>query len=275
MRHWGIALYLVSLVMQFTSIVLALYLFSKVRTYKLAYACLILALSLMMFERVDPLIECCVFGAFNTPHVVISSIVSILLLVGTLGIKNIIQLSEKQREKLEKISKTDYLTGVASRLEVHERIEQEFQRSFRTGHPVSLLMIDIDHFKHVNDTYGHPVGDQVLRGLTDICRINLRDIDVMGRVGGEEFLVVLPETDAEGAFDVAERLRLNVAKHVCTKAVGCEIKIQISIGISTFYPQLVSGGNLHQLMKEYVGRSDEAMYQAKQAGRNQTQLWHE
>ena len=275
MRHWGIALYLISLVMQFTSIVMVLYLFNKVRSYKLAYACLILALSLMMFERVDPLIECCVFGAFNTPHVVISSIVSILLLVGVFGIKDIIQLSEKQREKLEKISKTDHLTGVASRLEVHERIEQEFQRSFRTGHPVSLLMIDIDHFKHVNDTYGHPVGDQVLRALTDICRSNLRDIDVMGRVGGEEFLVMLPETDPQGAFQVAERLRLDVAKQVCAQVVGCEIKIQISIGVSTFYPQLVAGGNLHQLMKEYVRRCDEAMYQAKHAGRNQTQQWHE
>jgi len=274
MKYWGISIYLVSLMMQFASICLVLYLFRKVRSYRFAYACLILALSLMMFERVEPLIECCVFGSFNTPHIVISTFVSSFLLIGILGIREIIQLAEKQRDKLEKISKTDYLTGVASRFEVQERIEQEFQRNFRTGHPTSLLMIDIDHFKQVNDTYGHPIGDQVLRGLTDILRINLREIDVIGRVGGEEFLIMLPETDPSEAFQVAERLRLDVANHVCTHAVGCEIKIQISIGISTFNPKFESSGDLHQLVKEYVSRCDQAMYQAKQAGRNQTQQWH-
>ena len=161
------------------------------------------------------------FGSFNTPHVVISTFVSAFLLLGILGIKEIVQLAERQGDKLEIISKTDHLTGAASRFQIYDQVEEEFQRSYRTGHPTSLLMIDIDHFKKVNDTYGHPVGDQVLRGLTDICRITLREIDVVGRVGGEEFLIMLPETDADEAFQVAERLRLQVANHVCSKSADC------------------------------------------------------
>ncbi len=273
MKYWGIFLYAATLLVQAATIFLVLHLFRKVRFYKLAYCCLILALSLMLFERVEPLIECCVFGAFNTFHVVVSSVISILLLLSVLGIKEIIQLAEKQKDRLEKISRTDYLTGAASRFEIEERIEEELQRDFRTRHSTSLLMIDIDHFKKVNDTYGHPVGDQVLRGLTDICRITLREIDVVGRVGGEEFLIMLPETDADEAFQVAERLRLQVANHVCAKSADCEIRIQISIGVVTFNPREASSGSLHQLMREYVRRCDEAMYQAKQAGRNQTRQW--
>lgn len=273
MKYWGIFLYLTTLLVQAATIFLVLHLFRKVHSYKFAYFCLILALSLMMFERVEPLIECCVFGAFNTLHVVISGFTSVLLLMGILGIKEIIQLAEKQKNKLEKISRTDYLTGVASRFEIEERVEEEFQRSFRTGHPTSLLMIDIDHFKRVNDTYGHPIGDQVLRGLTDLCRMTLREIDVIGRVGGEEFLIMLPETESGAAFQVAERLRLEVANHVCAQSVGGEIRIQISIGVSTFIPGRASGDHAHHLMREYVRRCDEAMYKAKQAGRNQTQQW--
>ena len=273
MKYWGIFLYVVSLVVQLASILLVLHLFRKVRFYKVAYLCLVLALSLMMFERVEPLIECCVFGSFNTFHVLISGFVSMFLLMGVLGVREIILLAEKQKDKLEKISRTDYLTGVASRFEIEERIESEFQRSFRAGHPTSLFMIDIDHFKIVNDVYGHPVGDRVLRGLTDICRITLREIDVIGRVGGEEFLVMLPETDADEAFKVAERLRMEVANHVCAQAESGEIKIQISIGVSTFNPELRANLTVHQLMREYVRKADEAMYKAKQAGRNQTQCW--
>lgn len=273
MKYWGMFLYVVSLVVQLASILLVLHLFRKVRFYKVAYLCLVLALSLMMFERVEPLIECCVFGSFNTFHVLISGFVSMFLLMGVLGVREIILLAEKQKDKLEKISRTDYLTGVASKFEIEERIESEFQRSFRDGHPTSLFMIDIDHFKVVNDIYGHPVGDRVLKGLTDICRITLREIDVIGRVGGEEFLVMLPETDADQAFKVAERLRTEVANHVCAQAESGEIKIQISIGISTFNPELRANLTVHQLMREYVRKADEAMYKAKQAGRNQTQCW--
>lgn len=273
MKYWGISLYLISLVMQFISILLVLHLFRKVRFHRVAYCCLILALSLVMFERVAPLIECCVFGSFNTSHVVISAFVSIFILVGLLGVKNIVDLSDRQRRELEKIGRTDHLTGVSSRFEIEWRIEDEFQRGSRSGHPTSLLMIDIDHFKKVNDTYGHPVGDRVLRSLTDVCRSTLREIDSIGRFGGEEFLVMLPEAGTDEAFKVAERLRVAVANHVCAHVQGVDVKIQISIGVSTFNPRLKPGINGHHLMQEYVKRADEAMYRAKQAGRNQTQCW--
>jgi diguanylate cyclase (GGDEF)-like protein len=131
-------------------------------------------------------------------------------------------------------------------------------------------MIDIDHFKVVNDTYGHPIGDQVLKNLAELFHSVFREIDVVGRVGGEEFLVLLPETDSQEAVRVAERLRVLVEKHTCARVSNLEIKIQISIGVSTIQPNQYIAQDPHFLMEQFVKKSDDAMYKAKKLGRNRT-----
>jgi diguanylate cyclase (GGDEF)-like protein len=141
-------------------------------------------------------------------------------------------------------------------------------------------MVDIDRFKNINDRFGHPLGDVVLLNLAKICQEQLRVVDIFGRVGGEEFLAILPETDAERAYEIAERLR----KHIAATSCGCfevpndkngdkhDIRITVSLGLATFSP-----ANDHQtqatlVLKKCYDLCDKAMYRAKQAGRNQVSV---
>ena len=139
--------------------------------------------------------------------------------------------------------------------------EQELSRTLRYGGPLSLFMIDIDHFKGVNDTYGHQVGDVVLQKLGALCRDTLRDVDRIGRVGGEEFAVVLPETDERQALEVAERLRQSVASTDIPLERGLPLRITLSIGVTSL---IGTSANIDTLL----GQADGALYEAKRAGRN-------
>ncbi|MDX1491518.1 MAG: diguanylate cyclase [Pseudohongiellaceae bacterium] len=168
-------------------------------------------------------------------------------------------------DALEKLSRTDRLTGLFNRGHWEERLGQEFRRSSRSGHISSLLMFDIDHFKKVNDTYGHQAGDAVICEVCDILRSTQRDTDIAGRYGGEEFAVVLPDTTAKQAFAFAERLRKKVDASV-VKFEGLEIKFKISIGIS----------QIDETMKgpeAWLSLSDQALYKSKNNGRNQTTVF--
>ena len=162
-----------------------------------------------------------------------------------------------------------------SRSEIESQIIQEIKRSERSKHPIAFVMLDIDHFKKVNDSYGHAVGDLVLQSLSKYCASQLRTVDAFGRVGGEEFLMMLTDTEESEALLVAERIREGVASLVCAKVADDEIKIQISLGIAVYEPGLGAPETPIQLMKKYFRRSDLAMYKAKQSGRNQTKCWHE
>lgn len=159
-------------------------------------------------------------------------------------------------------SRTDPLTGIANRRLFLEASEKECQRSSRDSTSLAMLMLDADHFKRINDTYGHTFGDQVLiriaETIDDECR---RNIDTVARYGGEEFIALLPETDSAGALEVAERIRMRVEKLAMTNN-GELVKISISIGVASTIPD----NNL--TVNWLIGRADDAMYKAKRTGRN-------
>jgi diguanylate cyclase (GGDEF)-like protein len=127
-------------------------------------------------------------------------------------------------------------------------------------------MIDVDHFKSVNDTYGHAAGDQVLRGVAERCRNQLRVIDIIGRYGGEEFAVALPETDIHAAGQIAERLRIAVERAPFVTDYG-SISLTISVGAAVYHP-----GD-HITLDAVIDRADRALYIAKRSGRNSVRIW--
>ncbi len=168
-------------------------------------------------------------------------------------------------EELAHLSRTDRLTQLNNRGFWEEALEKDFKRFKRYNQPSSLVMFDIDHFKKVNDTYGHQAGDEVIRQVAQALRENLRDVDVAGRYGGEEFGVILPGTDADGAMNFCERLR----KHVESLVVEHDehkIRFTISLGIS----QLSDSLDAHT---EWLEQSDQALYKSKESGRNCTNIF--
>ena len=171
------------------------------------------------------------------------------------------ELIEKQ--KLENFSFTDALTGLKNRRYFQERLAGEVERSIRHGRALSLIMIDIDHFKKVNDKRGHVVGDTVLKTIAQLFEYQLRAIDTVARYGGEEFCVILPDTMFTDAIKVADRLRLAIQDQtffVDTKGPG---DITISLGVASVSENAIK-------TNELIERADSALYQAKRQGRNQS-----
>lgn len=168
------------------------------------------------------------------------------------------ELMEKNRE-LELLAATDRLTGLYNRLKLDQILEAEVARSQRYGNAFSLILIDLDKFKEVNDRHGHQVGDKVLATLADILATNTRDVDAVGRWGGEEFLIIASNTALSGAHDVAEKLRLKIANH----AFPVVERRTASFGITTFRTGDSAG--------EMLARADAALYQAKEGGRNRVE----
>lgn len=160
---------------------------------------------------------------------------------------------------LVKLSQEDALTGLFNRRTLMAALEEEVVRYQRYQHPMSLLMIDIDHFKRVNDQWGHPLGDAVLKTFATACQDAMRDNDKVGRWGGEEFIVLLPETDCAEAEMVACRLRARIAA-LTIDTRGGMIRVTVSIGTTTAHP----GDTVETLLK----RADDALYDAKAAGRD-------
>ncbi|MBT8614531.1 GGDEF domain-containing protein [Polynucleobacter paneuropaeus] len=265
----GIGLYLLAFIAQFTAAGWSIYLLLKTQSYRKTFACLSIAYILMLGRRITPLIDFSNDGNLNLVDAVLAAMISTLILLGTLYIKHLLRDLENANLALAQINKTDSLTGALSRPETFSRTLLEVERSFRTKHKLAFLMIDIDHFKLVNDTYGHWVGDTVLLNLARCCQEELRAIDIFGRVGGEEFLVVLPDTDQVQAFEVAERLRKHATKEILADVAGAEVHITISIGIAVFNPSDRHDGLAANVLSRSYQDCDQAMYQAKTAGRNQ------
>jgi len=165
---------------------------------------------------------------------------------------------------LEHLAAVDVLTGLHNRRSLDDALRREHERSLRTGRPWSTMMLDVDHFKRVNDTYGHPAGDRVLATIAAILRKQLRTADIPGRWGGEEFAVVLPETDIVAAEAVAERVREAIASEVID---GGEVGLVVtaSIGVA----QAAAGGRDPH---EVLAAADEALYEAKREGRNRVRV---
>ena len=165
------------------------------------------------------------------------------------------------QENLEQLARHDSLTGLLNRRYFFDLAEQELARALRHDRPLSLLMIDIDLFKQVNDTYGHAVGDKTLQKLSQIFSEIVREIDIVCRMGGEEFAILLPETGKEEAIEVAERLRLSVEKTEIPMEHGLPLHFTISIGVASLKKQ---SDNIDTLLS----RADNALYEAKRTGRN-------
>jgi diguanylate cyclase (GGDEF)-like protein len=162
--------------------------------------------------------------------------------------------------RLAELATTDELTGLSNRRHFLESGTREVERSRRSGAPLALLMLDLDNFKDVNDRYGHPTGDTVLRLFSETCAKTLRCTDIIGRLGGEEFGILLPDTDAEGAKTLAERVRQDIERTAFPSAGG-RFSITVSIGIATMTDPEDS-------LNDLMHRSDHALYESKRAGRN-------
>jgi diguanylate cyclase (GGDEF)-like protein len=169
-------------------------------------------------------------------------------------------------EELERLSVTDRLTELYNHGYFQQRLEEELGRAGRFDHMLSLMMIDIDDFKEFNDTYGHPRGDKVLQSVSEAIRANLREMDVAARYGGEEFVVVLPETDTDGAYQVADRIRASVeAIRFGTAEGAAPVHKTVSIGVATYPQHAMAQGKL-------IEAADRAMYAAKKDGKNKVHV---
>ena len=177
-------------------------------------------------------------------------------------------LSHTQRElleenkKLRELATVDSLTRAWNRAAIDDLLARELSVANRSQSPVGLVMCDIDHFKHVNDRYGHDVGDLVLREVADHVRMCIRPYDALGRYGGEEFLLILPRTDAPAALVVAERVRQGVQGAEIVTREGQVVPVTMSFGVSVWEPK--SELAAPELMK----RADQALYVSKNSGRN-------
>ena len=174
------------------------------------------------------------------------------------------RLSRKVRDQnrlLQMLSRTDGLSGLLNRTCWVEAVSGELSRIERNGGPASLLMLDIDHFKLINDRHGHPAGDEVIRSVAGLVRATLRDYDTAGRYGGEEFGVILPDTGIECATAIAERIRLRI--EAATLERESNIRCTMSIGIAAATPDVRD-------VRDWIERADRALYRAKALGRNRT-----
>lgn len=174
-------------------------------------------------------------------------------------LKKYIQELEQKNRKLDIMSKTDYLTELANRRFMIERLNEEVARTEKTGEKFSMLMCDIDHFKRINDTHGHEIGDLVLKEVTKSIKSMVREYDVVSRWGGEEFLVLLIDTNITLAAEVAEKIRAEIEKSIIT-INNSIIKVTISIGVTEYSNEISISQN--------INNGDEAMYQSKANGRN-------
>lgn len=169
-------------------------------------------------------------------------------------------VEERYHQQLYELASIDALTGLYNRRKFREQLEQTLLKTLETRAPLSLVFVDLDHFKRINDTHGHQSGDEVLRGVAEVVRARLREGDVAGRLGGEEFAVFLPETGLAAAADWAEGLRAAVAaaRH---RIDALELAVTVSLGVAAWRPERPTSADL-------MRAADEQLYAAKAAGRD-------
>jgi diguanylate cyclase (GGDEF)-like protein len=173
---------------------------------------------------------------------------------------------EEENRKLKDIALVDDLTGLMNVRGLRARLAEEYERFLRLGIPFGIVMIDIDNFKNVNDTWGHPAGNEVLKAVAAALRRSIRGADVVGRYGGEEFVVMAAGSEEAGTAVLAERVRLGVAGASALVAPGKDLAVTVSVGVAACQPD---GPPIEEVLR----RADEAMYQAKRTGKNRTVTW--
>lgn len=172
-----------------------------------------------------------------------------------------------QMAELEVLATRDPLTGVANLRHFRRLADLELEHARRMGRSLSLLALDIDHFKRINDSWGHAAGDAVLQAFAAACRAALREYDILGRVGGEEFAVALPNTGADGAAIIAERVRRQV-EAMALPVAGPAVTVSIGVAAAAFADPMAGDADIPELLK----RADAALYRAKAAGRNRVEM---
>jgi diguanylate cyclase (GGDEF)-like protein len=175
---------------------------------------------------------------------------------------------ERDNFYLQQSAATDYLTQLLNRRHAAVHLKREMARARRNGTPVGFIMVDLDHFKAVNDTHGHQAGDTVLAHIANLLKTRVRESDMVIRYGGEEFLIVVPETDLPGTVQLADSLRLLIQQSPATHA-GQRIPVSASLGVAVAEPR----ANLTS--EQIVERADSALYAAKTRGRNRVMSWAE
>ncbi len=230
--------------------------------HRFAWLCVSMALLLMVERRIAPLAT--PLSGFENELVQagVGMAISLLMLAGLVGLRHLFTAMRSHEETLANLARTDSLTGLPNRREIMARLQAELERCRRTGRPVSLLMVDLDRFKSVNDRFGHAVGDLALQAVAAVGARVLRRIDSLGRIGGEEFLAVLPETDSAEARSAAERLRAAIAAELI-RADSATVSITASVGVATCDPAAPA-----LRPEQLIQAADAALYRAKQAGRD-------
>ena len=259
-----------SALLQLVAALLALRAMPHSGRFRYPWIALSIALLLMVERRVEPLFD---FhdGLADLVDALFALLISALIAFSLLGLDRLLRAIRTNQQQLTRLATTDALTGLANRRHLLAELEKELRRTSRSGRPLSVLMIDLDRFKGVNDRHGHAVGDAVLVAVAARCLARLRAIDLCGRVGGEEFVVLLPEADARGATITAERLCADLAETPIDTAGG-PLRVTISIGVATHQPH---GPQPDEAAADETGRAqlllqraDDALYRAKAGGRN-------
>ena len=270
----AVGLYSLALICQIFASLISLSLFRHSATiYRWGWLFLATGLSLMIGRRIGPIFHIFESGRFDLLDAVLSLPISGFLLLGVLGLRKILIKVDANQLALETLSQFDPLTNSLSRTEILYRVSEEIDRSRRNKHSFALLEMDIDHFKNVNDQFGHHVGDEILLNLVRHSREAIRSVDAIGRIGGEEFLILLPETNTEGAIQIAERLRKHIANAINDTSALIPVKITISVGVTIFNPNENPGMARGIALNELINKADLAMYQAKNEGRNRVAFW--
>ena len=193
-------------------------------------------------------------------YITMSAVIFIILYVGNIIVKETFE----KLALLDKMANKDVLTNLYNRKKIIEILKRELTRAKRYNRPLSLLLLDIDDFKRINDTYGHNFGDEILREFARLLKMSLRKTDYAGRWGGEEFIVILPEIDKENAVKVAEKIK-NLTANYFEEIYGK--KITISIGLTEF--KQLDKESIDLIIHEIIEIADRALYKAKRDGKNQ------
>jgi diguanylate cyclase (GGDEF)-like protein len=183
-----------------------------------------------------------------------------------LRIQHLTEALHAANRRLRELARTDELTDVRNRRGLRSALTREFRRAERYGGALSLMAFDVDRFKTVNDRFGHAVGDNALHAVAQALKRGVRGVDIVGRVGGEEFVVLAPETPARDAFAVAERLRKAVAERIVTTPTGEPVRVTVSCGVATLSAVQA------RTPEELLSHADAALYRAKALGRDRTEV---
>lgn len=204
---------------------------------------------------------------FNKRFITLVSLITVFTLITIIYVmvSRMAARLESAYQTIEIMAVTDELTQIFNRRYFHSTLNREIDRSKRYGHPISLLMLDIDYFKRVNDTYGHQMGDDVLIGVADVVKSKTRDSDIVARYGGEEIAIILPATDIPGAVQCAEKIRKAIEDKSFTTDENKKISITVSIGVSSINP---IEDEVENQAKKILKNADMALYEAKKSGRN-------